>query len=470
MILDTETEPTDVFEAMKANSHGYRQQLIKKIKANPASYEQQLQDKLNKSLITQGEYDTVAGLFSELNTYFPSYGLINRGEMLENPEHDTSELRTKEQREANVVFLNSVWSLSVLPDGAPFFHTPGTERTQIETDNSIRPVINRSEGEILAPMGTAYRVTKNPRGGFFAREINSPGNIPRGGHWSSTALAYAYQNHLSKAYQQSPEHTTIEGTTIQRPNHGLAHTYRVMIYIDIVLDYFAHHASDDDFKLFCRQITGSEREWLRVAAAYSVTGRESEISFKRASEEYDQSRINSQRQMEGFLAKYPSPSTEHSMHEHMLDIVRWMGHPGYEQEHQNKPATNQHQIPNERHVRNFTHRILSFAHKLDLPRCYTPQQFNEAMGIYSKCVTSSDEQHADYIRMVQYAIDLIDAHGDCLYSELDSSGELISLAKGYRSPFQHVSSNLRQLRDITQTIPYPKLTEAYQFSSPKMDC
>ena len=147
------------------------------------------------------------------------------------------------------------------------------------------------------------------------------------------------------------------------------------------------------------------------------------------------------------------------MRERMLDIVRWMGNPGYEQQYGDKPAINQHSDKKEREHRNFIHRILTLAHKLDLPRCYLPEQFHTAIQIALEHVTKSVEQQADCIRMIQYAINLIDVHGNCLYTNIDASGQLIECQKDYRAPFHLVSSNLRQLREISETIPYPKLTE-----------
>ncbi|OGV41521.1 MAG: hypothetical protein A3F46_00270 [Legionellales bacterium RIFCSPHIGHO2_12_FULL_42_9] len=439
-----------------------RASVIKQIKGNSLNYEQRLQDKLSAGSISQEEHDKVAPLFPKLNTLFPSYGLVDRGENLDASEKD-GEFCIKKRRIANSVFAPSVMSLSVLTNGSNYFNTPGTERTKIETDNSSRPVVNPEEGEILVPQGTSYLYTQNPNGGFFAREINSPGIIPKGGYWSSTAIAEAYRNHLSQPYLQSPQQITIDGITIHRPNHGLAHEYRVMIYIDLVIDYFAHHAKNESFKSFCQFITEDEREWLRVAAAYSVTGRESEIAFNDNPALYDDYRKACTIHMEAFLAKYPPPSADETMRERLLDSVRWMGNPGYEHEHLDKPAINQHPDPHERQHRNFIHRILSLAHNVDLPRCYGPQQFNTAMEIAREHMTQSHEQQADYTRMIRYAIDLIDAHGNGLYMDITPSGELIACSKDYREPFHKVSSNLRQLREITETIPYPKLTEQYQF-------
>ena len=448
VILNTQTPATPAAE------------VIKKMKADSGYYKEVLDHNLKTNTITQDEYNTVEALFSELDTWFPSYGWVDRAEKLENSENKGAELRVRQRRCANPVFTPSIMSLSIFPNGSEYFQHPGSEHTKIETDNSTRPVINREEGEILVPHGTSYLYTQNPRGGFFAREVNTPEIIPKGDPWSSIALAEAYCNHLSKAYQDAPLHqVTIAGITIERPNHGLAHEYRVMLYIDIVINYFAHHAKIEAFRSFCQVISPSEKRWLRVAAAYSVTGRENELSAGEDLTRYDTARSACKEQMETFLAKYPPSSENSAMRERMLDIVRWMGNPGYEQQYGDKPAINQHSDKKEREHRNFIHRILTLAHKLDLPRCYLPEQFHTAIQIALEHVTKSVEQQADCIRMIQYAINLIDVHGNCLYTNIDASGQLIECQKDYRAPFHLVSSNLRQLREISETIPYPKLTE-----------
>jgi len=397
----------------------------------------------------------------ELTALFPTYGLVDRGENLEASQKD--ELRIRESRLANPVVASSVQSFSVLSGGAPFFHGASAERTTLAC--SIRPVINNREGEILIPQGTTYLYKTNPAGGFFAREVNSPGIIPDGGQWSATAIAEAYRNHLRNNYKSSTHQTTIDNKTIYRPNHGLAHTYRVMLYIDVVIDYFAHHAEDEMFRLFCQYITPEEREWLRVAAAYSITGRENEMSAGEDLKQYDKFREASMQHMAAFLKKYPPKTYNPHMQERMLDIVRWMGNPGYETASHGQPCINVHDDSGEREHRNILHRILTTAHKLDLPRCYAPEQFNAAMSMCRTLSTNSQEQQADYLRMIRYAVALNNAHGNALATAVSPSDELKPCLEPYRSPFGLVSTNLRQLREMTNTVSRLKLLESYQFPS-----
>ena len=65
--------------------------------------------------------------------------------------------------------------------------------------------------------------------------------------------------------------------------------------------------------------------------------------------------------------------------------------------------------------------------------------------------------------MIRYAIDLIKAHGSLLTTDITSAGELQTANKGYTEPFEQVSTNLRQLREMTETITQPQQKESYQF-------
>ena len=77
-----------------------------------------------------------------------------------------------------------------------------------------------------------------------------------------------------------------------------------MVYVDIVIDYFASHAKDEAFRLFCQNLQPTDKEWLRVAAAYSITGRESEIAAIDDLKRYNNYRESCKEHLEQFLKKY----------------------------------------------------------------------------------------------------------------------------------------------------------------------
>jgi hypothetical protein len=143
-------------------------------------------------------------------------------------------------------------------------------------------------------------------------------------------LNEAYKNHLCKEYQERQHQEIIDANLVNRPNHGLAHTYRVMIYIDVVIDYFAQHAKEHEFKEFCQNISRDTRQWLRVAAAYSITGRENELSAIEDLKKYDGFRQSSENHLREFLKKHPPLIINEQLQERICHVVRWMGNPAYE--------------------------------------------------------------------------------------------------------------------------------------------
>lgn len=436
---------------------------VKSLKRDHLAYTQLLELKRLEAVISRDEYDRVASLFPQLNILFPEYGLIDRGENFTDSE-ENGELGAMARRTANPVFMPSVTSFSVFTEGVRYFHRPYAMRTKLETSCSTIPVINPYEGEILIPAGTAFRYTKTGTGTFFARIVNSPGLEPVGGIKSSYALIQAYDKHLSQPYSESNHSITIDSITIARPNHGLAHTGRVMMFIDIVINYFACHASDKEFQTYCQNVTPNECDWIRVAAAYSITGRESEVSAGENLLRYNEYKNKSMEHMKAFLEEYYLPEKDSVMREQLLHVVRWMGNPGYEKGAGGEDVINNHANPVERKRRNFIHRILTVAHQLDLPRCYGVQQFESAMAMCLEHSLDNAEQKADYIHMIRYAIDLIRAHGNALSMDISPDGQFKNCVEYYRAPFQKVSTNLRQLWEITDTVTRPRVKEKYQFT------
>lgn len=370
----------------------------------------------------------------------------------------------KAGRLANPSFMPSVTSFSALEGGMWFSKHPDmTTCTKLATDHSTATLIAQKEGEVLFPAGTSFVNVLDDQTGFFsAREVRSPGIVPHGGDWSSTALAEAYRCHLRHAYQDSAIAITLDDVRVERPNHGLAHAYRKIRYLDIVLDYFAHHAADLRFRHFCRYLEHDQREQLRAALAFSVSGRESEISSRGNIEKYTEYKEKTVENFQAFLKNYPCPytNTSHIMKGQqalMLFALRWMGNPHFED------SINKDYEPEQREYCNFIHRILTVAHDLDLPRCFDAVQFDDAMKLCRSQSQPSPEQSLDYRRMIRYAIDLNRAHGNSLCTDMQPDGQLVDCSEPYRAPFHEVSQNLRRLHEETKTVPFPKLKEPYQF-------
>lgn len=421
----------------------YPEESIETYIKDHSRYLERLEESLSKKIISEGEHKGLMDPLAKIDIIYPNYQVIDRVEDLE------SESSTLKRRLANVVALFSMTSASVNHQGIFGYNI----RTVFDPAFRRFPVVYPSEGEIIIPHGT-YILSKKSSGMFFAREVNGPGVVPHEDYWSSQALAEVYKHHLSKRY---PDETPLKINRIEIPrcNHGVAHTYRVMQYVSVVINYFAHHAKEEKFKSFCQSMTSTEESWLKVAAAYSVSGRKSEISHSDVG--YQKMREACVENLQTFLASRPPKIANPNMEEAVAQIIQHMGNPHFE------TSINQHEIEDERRHRNYLHRIISFAHKLDLARCYDATEYKHAMNFCDTLSEISREQQIDFQNMVRYAIDLIKAHGGALRTDFSASGEYVHSDRRYTSPFETVSTNLQQLKLITETVTRPNITEAYQF-------
>ena len=95
------------------------------------------------------------------------------------------------------------------------------------------------EQEVIFPCGTIFLYSPVSKDNivFSAREARTPEILDPQGHQALTgdALRYAYINYLNKHYP-------VQTTLLPRPNHGIVHTIRTLSYVDMVLNYFMHHA------------------------------------------------------------------------------------------------------------------------------------------------------------------------------------------------------------------------------------
>lgn len=373
----------------------------------------------------------------------------------------------KKRRLANVLRTPSITSFSHFRGGSQHFHQPGTTHTKLKGDYAGYPVINEDEGEIIFAHGEQIEYHESHDGGFFARLVRSPDHQRAEGYLAGLALQHAYQQHLIKPYKESYHSTTINGVSIARPNHGLAHTYRVMMNIPHLINYFAMHALDEGFKQFCQHLSESERELLCVAAAFSITGRESEIAAGEDLSRYDKYRKASEDHFRVFLENHAPKiyKPDKYTRRRFQHIVRYMGNPWYEQHSPDGEFVmiNCHPDKLEREHRNHLHRLLTIAHKLDLPRCYSSQQFHASMAM---CRALSDEQldtqHAikrsDYLKLIQYNIELIKAHGNMLQFDIAADGSFVERSSGYKAPFDEVSQSMKRLYEISETVPLSIVT------------
>lgn len=394
-----------------------------------------LSDCLDENIITQAEYNVL--FYLNLSHFFPSGYVYDRGEII------SDEIIAR--RTTNPHVLTSQTSISARKEGSPYFHKEGTTRIIIN-ENPYFGIINDNEDEVLIPQGECM-ITSRGSEGLVSTLVRSPSLEHKNHYWSMLALLEAQKYYLSKRYKDVSHQITIQRTVIERPNHDMSHTQRVMDNIEQVIDYFSLYSNDLKFKTFCQSITDIEIEWLRVASAFSVTGRESEISPKENLARYNEFRAASAKHFSDFVLQSAS-SFNQDMYERLSHIIQH-SNPNYEN------ITNTHPNTEEKQCRDFFNRIYTIAHKLDLPRCYNAEEFDHSMQLCRDLSEGSDAQQNAYHHLIRYNIDRIKAHGCRLSCDIALDGTLFNVKLGYQDRFAEASSNMKRLQELTQLAPKP---------------
>lgn len=199
---------------------------------------------------------------------------------------------------------------------------------------------------------------------------------------------FVYDYYLSKPYTDAEclwDWTLdTERGTIQRPNHGLAHSMRVAQLVPVVANFLHTHTKEATFDLTPKQI-----QLLQIAALFSVVGRENEMGFSENQEKYSHFRLNSAIAFEQFI-RTAFNLTEAEIR-HYTNIVHKMG------------------SPNEQSAE---FKILDFSHKLDLLRCYSSRQIQEKLVTPLSAYLPESETQV----LLNYAEHLLHATGNRVYT------------------------------------------------------
>ncbi|MCE5293626.1 MAG: SidE phosphodiesterase domain-containing protein [Chlamydiales bacterium] len=352
------------------------------------------------------------------------------------------------RRKANPWTFPALTSTSHLPDGTHWISRSKTTFTKIEGTGYV---INTSEGEILFSQGTQVMTRESKANEYVSKIVCSPDLEPADMYWSDLALEASWENHLQHAYKEGKNAYTTGSETIHRPNHGLAHTYRMKLNIDYVVNYFAHHAKEERFREFCQFLNNTQVEWLRISAAFCVSGRENETSALEDPVRYKRYRQASTDNFMQFVTKEKPLDNDQAMIERISDVILYMGHPDYESK------INMVADQSEREARNFYFRILSMAHKLDLARCYSPSEYTDRMSYFKNHSLESSDQNRDLIETIRYNCALLKAHGNAQSSDITLDGKIIAHHQDYRAPFVEVSRSLKRVREVTDMVPRPEI-------------
>ncbi len=313
--------------------------------------------------------------------------------------------------------------------------------------------VKSSLSEVILPQGESGLVTPLNNKTLIWTIVRSPTFQPKDHYWSEQALVDAFQNYLSKEYKNENSVITIDGKNIYRPNHNVTHTYRVMTAIEMVIQYFSHFAEDGGFKQFCQTISAEEIEWLRVAAAFSISGRECEVNAGDNLDLYNSYREASQHHFDEFIAK-TAPKGSEERQQRMSHVVRYMGNPHYLFSKDPKKINDLDDI-HELDQRNYYYSILSIAHKLDLPRCYPREKFHNSMALCRELSETSTAQQRAYESMIRYQIEHIKAHGGKLECDMDAAGKLSNTMTSYENKYAEASLSINALFTMTETVTRP---------------
>lgn len=318
-------------------------------------------------------------------------------------------------------------------------------RTVFETH--IPPVILRSfipeELESIIPALSGSFVYHSDHAVFTERR--SPADVRQLGmnYLPLLAIAHAHRDILSKPYS--------DGSS--RANHATAHSYRCMLYIDLIIHYLASHASDPELRTYCRIIAGTDQaDYLQVVAAFHSSGRDSEIPFSVNAGLNEGYRDRTRDNIEKFL-RLQGFSDE--MVDRLATVGRYTGNPKFSSDH------NVVEDSAERKIREFMHIVLSISHSIDLLRCYNSREYKPCVDKWIvKYSDTSAEQIEAAVALLRYAEGLMRAHQDTLFSRIGEGGGITieDCYVRYGSSFDRINDSVYQLILVSQTVPIPVLS------------
>lgn len=303
------------------------------------------------------------------------------------------------------------------------------------------------EHEVLLPPGGQYIVRKKQDNQYEMICVNTPSFSSPLDYHLSCALRYAFIKHLSKPFAEDSAEASIVigGRQIYRPNHALAHTLRQIFYVKPIMDYFAHYAVDPEFAIFCR--VQKDLFFIQLALIFSVTGRESEIGFSEDPIKYRKFREKSAADFRRYAE---------SINMQMKDILRferlvlYMGNPIF------PLSINISNQSDFNKADNYIFYIMTLAHKLDLPRCYSISMFENSLRPYTTTplIKVCSQQESDFFNLKKYAVQLIVATHDRLTRQFSNDYHIPSEGF-YDETFADISLKPSSAEKVLESIPVP---------------
>jgi hypothetical protein len=315
----------------------------------------------------------------------------------------------------------------------------------LPTLEALSSLVN--EHEVLLPPSGQYIIKKQSSDTFDMIYVNSPSFNSPLTYKVSHALRFAYVKHFRNQYLHISDELLIGKTKIARPNHGLPHSLRQLYLVKPIMDYFAKHAINPRFAAFCH--LELNLELILLGLIFAVTGRESEISF---ADNPDLYRTYREASAAHFYEYAQSINLDEDSIKCMRRLVLFLGNPDFPE----KINISSSKEYNEED--NFIFYVMTLAHKLDLPRCYTAKQWETSLSSYMRAplVEESEEAKERFFNLSRYAVQLLSASHDVVMPEITEAFKLSK--KPMRDAFfATISTSPAAAESVLEAVPRPAL-------------
>lgn len=228
------------------------------------------------------------------------------------------------------------------------------------------------------------------------------------------ALDFSYQEYYSKPFPDSfrPKEAKweVNGETIHRYNHGLAHAARKAFSIPFILKFFEKHGLDhltDQLKdRFAKEGRENVIAKLQIVMAFEVAGRESECGSRDNLETYTKYLTQSKDAFKQFC--------------YQKDLIGNNKLFKDEAELESYAKTIKEKFPNRSlgNKMDVITAIVDASHTLDEFRCYWPSRMREEIGTLNTYTKNKNTK--DLLQLAKFCQELVKATGDRLMTEIDS--------------------------------------------------
>jgi ankyrin repeat protein len=300
-------------------------------------------------------------------------------------------------------------------------------------------------------------------------------------------LSKPYDNNLAQNRKDKKDHKDYfdgklskdlnlgKETNIFRPNHGIAHTLRVMNYIPFVIEFFLKHGKAEH--PFTQQLVSlSEQDLhhfqrnLQMAALFSIVGRQDETGFGTKANNDEEDILNKKiyrgyREASAKAFDVYLKNIKPSLIENEADINTWtsvvlvMGNTPFMMNQ--VPEKYGDIFPNPKRDPTAADAILHIAHCMDLFRCTNLADTgrHQPFAILNELMNTEHlDYKQDYIKLLQYAAKVIQQTGNSLISLMDDTG-VIQLTdkktKNYKKIFCTCNTNVGFCLDAISKVNCP---------------